>query len=290
MCAFVQRQDTLGRRTARCGAGIAAVSMIVTLASYASGRVLVASIGAFFALLGLVVITTAPLDFDEEFLAPRKRSAVLYYMFSLVYLGWGVAEANSHPALVLVPFPPLIMLCVGWHIRGKPVTSVRFELRPTTLISAWVVFVWVGHAISIVHTAGSACCLIYVSDMARWGLFTFALVRTLCTPALLYWWDQVQRTSGATRALYSIAWLDILVDGSKFVFNDLAWAQGTMHDGWGKVKHINSEGKTWSDGWVPGLEVKLLGVIMVIAAFIWLCLRTQIYGTAQPLYTQCSSQ
>jgi len=237
-------------------------------------------------MLGMTVVAAAELDWDEAVLEPGCAGAALYYGNALGCTVWAALQAKLNPAYVLALAPPLVSLCVGWKVRGKPVAAVRFELRMTTLYSGFSVLMVGSCGISHCVIASSLCCEEFVSEAARWALFSGGVFRIMCTPLLLWVWQRAESVNGATRSYWICLWLMMGATGFHWLMEDVCYAAGDFTNIWGTKQTWSSyDDKGLSDGIVPGLQVRLVGVV-VFALFLfipllWLCLHRHsgvVYG------------
>ena len=256
---------------------------------------LASNLSLFVALIGLVVMTTPDLDANATLLRPGKVGAIAYYVVGLVFMTYytfsGVWFSWWHPARCIRTIPAIIMVSVGWYTRGQaasamgPVNAsderlicrtdqraadaIRFELRPTTLLTAFCILYQFTSGIHIVHVTVSQCCVQYTGTSARWTVFAWGVLRILSPPFLIWVWQRVEsdRTLGAeaaTRALCTLAWILIGTSGLNIIVDDIS---------------VTSANDAWGEGYIPGLGMRMRGFVQVLAAALWLCFRAQICGT-----------
>ena len=278
------------------GLGILAVGWVGAIVSNrVFENMLAQALTTLVGLLGLSVITAAEaVDLDELFLQPGFRGAIWYYIAAAFLLVFTAPLSSLHPAFVLTLIPVITMFCVGWYIRGQAATpdqtanvrNVRFELRPTTLLTAIVLLCYASFGVRALHYTVSECCAPFSSDEARWAYFALALCQSFSSPLLWSLWHRFDqqnhtRSSGATRALYTVTWLALAGEGLRHCCEDLAYdSTGVKYiNAWGlKDSTWGEDGKTLKEGWIPGLSIRLIGVLEMLVALIWLLHRERISG------------
>ena len=163
--------------------------------------------------------------------------------------------------------------------QRQRVAEVRFELRPTIQTSCLFLIYWLMKPFSFFYDAMTDCCENYASVASRWINFSIGFGAMLALPLVVYLWQRVESRISATRAMFTVAWAAFTMHGLFCVLEETTWQPGQYTNAWGseiKAEAPEPGEGLYSDGFIPGLEVRVYSCIIVVISTCWLTFNEKI--------------